>query len=315
MRIVAALGGNALLKRGEPLTKANQRANVRRAAVALAPLCSASNEVFITHGNGPQVGLLALQSAAGPAGGDQPLDVLSAETQGMLGYLIEQELRNAMPSGREVASVLSQLIVDSHDPAFGNPTKPIGPVYTQIEAQRLASERGWSMVKDGAAWRRAVASPRPHAILGLGVISLLASRGVIVICVGGGGIPVARADDGRLYGVEAVIDKDHASALLAREVNADCLLLLTDVDSVYLGWRTARAQSIASAGPNDLDPTEFEPGSMRPKVEAALEFARLTGKCAAIGRLEDAAAILIGKAGTSFERSQVGLRIRGPIAQ
>jgi carbamate kinase len=310
MRIVVALGGNALLKRGEPLTEANQRANVRRAADALAPLCSDNNEIIITHGNGPQVGLLALQSAAGPVGGEQPLDVLSAQTEGMLGYLIEQEIRNALPSDREVASVLSQLLVDPNDPAFGNPTKPIGPLYSEDEAQHLASERGWSIVKDGAAWRRAVASPRPLAILGLGVLSLLASRGVIVICVGGGGIPVARADDGRLRGIEAVIDKDHASALLAREINADWLLLLTDVDSVYLGWRTTRAQSVASAGPNDLDPTEFEPGSMRPKVEAALDFARRTGKRAAIGRLEDAAALLMGAAGTSFESSQVGLRLR-----
>jgi carbamate kinase len=310
MRIVVALGGNALLKRGEPLTEANQRANVRRAAEALAPLCSDSNEVIITHGNGPQVGRLALQSAAGPAGSQQPLDVLSAETEGMLGYLIEQELRNALPSEREVASVLSQLVVDPRDPAFGKPTKPIGPIYDEGEARHLASERGWSIVKDGAAWRRAVASPRPLAILGLGVISLLASRGVIVICVGGGGIPVARADDGRLYGVEAVIDKDHASALLAREVNADCLLLLTDVDSVYLGWRTARAQSVASAGPNDLDPAEFEPGSMRPKIEAAIEFVRRTGKRAATGRLEDAAELLLGTVGTSFENAQVGLQLR-----
>jgi carbamate kinase len=310
MRIVAALGGNALLKRGELLTEANQRSNVRRAANAIAPLCTAGHELIITHGNGPQVGLLALQSAAGPAGGQQPLDVLNAESEGMLGYLIEQELRNALPSEKEVASVLSQLIVDPRDPAFDNPTKPIGPIYSKIEAQRLASERGWSIMKDGAAWRRAVASPRPLAILGLGVISLLVSRGIIVICVGGGGIPVARADDGRLTGVEAVIDKDHASALLAREVNADCLLLLTDVDSVYLGWRTARAQSIASAGPNDLDPTEFEPGSMRPKIEAAIEFARRIGKRAAIGRLEDAAALLTGAAGSSFDSSHVGLRIR-----
>jgi carbamate kinase len=209
-----------------------------------------------------------------------------------------------------VASVLSQLVVDPRDPAFGKPTKPIGPIYDEGEARHLASERGWSIVKDGAAWRLAVASPRPLAILGLAVISLLASRGVIVICVGGGGIPVARADDGRLYGVEAVIDKDHASALLAREVNADCLLLLTDVDSVYLGWRTARAQSVASAGPNDLDPAEFEPGSMRPKIEAALEFVRRTGKRAAIGRLEDAAALLLGATGTSFEKAQVGLQLR-----
>lgn len=310
MRIVAALGGNALLKRGEPLTEANQRANVRRAAQALAPLCSGSNEIIITHGNGPQVGLLALQSAAGPAGGQQPLDVLSAETEGMLGYLIEQELRNALPSGREVASVLSQLIVDPKDPAFDDPAKPIGPIYTEDEAKHLSSERGWSIVKDGAAWRRAVASPRPLAILGLGVISLLASRGVIVICVGGGGIPVARTDNGRLYGVEAVIDKDQASALLAREVNADSLLLLTDVDSVYLGWRSARARSVAATGPNDLNPTEFEPGSMRPKVEAALDFTRWTGKRALIGRLEDAEALLTGAAGTSFENSQVGLRMR-----
>ena len=310
MRIVAALGGNALLKRGEPLTEANQRANVRRAAAALAPLCSDGNEVFITHGNGPQVGLLALQSAAGPAGGEQPLDVLSAETEGMLGYLIEQELRNALPSGREVATVLSQLIVDPKDTAFGNPTKPIGPIYSEDQAQRLVLERGWPIVKDGAAWRRVVPSPRPLAILGLGVLTLLASRGVIVICVGGGGIPVVRASDGRFRGVEAVIDKDHASALLAREVSADCLLLLTDVDSVYLGWRTTRPQAIASAGPNDLDPKDFETGSMRPKIEAALEFARRTGRRAAIGRLEDAEALLTGAAGTSFGNSQVGLRMR-----
>jgi carbamate kinase len=311
MRIVVALGGNALLKRGEPLTEANQRANVRRAAEAVAPLCAHRNEVIVTHGNGPQIGLLALQSAAGPEASQQPLDVLSAETEGMLGYLIEQELRNALLSAREVASILSQIIVDPKDPAFANPTKPIGPIYAADEARRLSSERGWSIVRDGATWRRAVPSPRPLAILGIGVISLLASRGVVVICIGGGGIPVARAEDGRHYGVEAVIDKDHASALLARELDADCLLLLTDVDSVYLGWRTAGARSIAATGPNDLDATQFERGSMRPKVEASLEFVRRTGRRAAIGRLEDAAALLTGGAGTSFETSQVGLRIRG----
>lgn len=310
MRIVLALGGNALLKRGEPLTEANQRANVRRAVQALAPLCCDDNEIFITHGNGPQVGLLALQSASGSTGGQQPLDVLSAETEGMLGYLIEQELRNTLPSQKEVASVLSQIVVDPRDPAFDNPTKPIGPIYAQDEARRLVSERGWSIEKDGAAWRRAVPSPRPLEILGLGVLSLLASRGIIVICVGGGGIPVARACDGGLHGIEAVIDKDHASALLAREVNADCLLLLTDVDSVYLRWRSERPQAVDSAGPNDLDPTEFEQGSMRPKIEAALEFVRSTGKRAAIGQLEDAEAILNGAAGTSFVNSQVGLRMR-----
>ena len=246
MRIVVALGGNALLRRGEPLTEANQRANVRRAAAAIAPLCADGNELIITHGNGPQVGLLALQSAAGPEGSQQPLDVLSAETEGMLGYLIEQELRNALPPGKEVVSVLSQVLVDPADPAFSAPTKPIGPLYSQNEAQRLSVQRGWSIVRDGSAWRRAVASPRPLSILELPVVALLASRGVVVICVGGGGIPVTRADDGRLYGVEAVIDKDHASALLARELGADCLLLLTDVDSVYLDWRGASARSVAA---------------------------------------------------------------------
>ncbi len=310
MRIVVALGGNALLKRGELLTEANQRTNVRRAAEALAPLCSDGNDVFITHGNGPQVGLLALQSASGPPASQQSLDVLSAETEGMLGYLIEQELRNVLPPGKEVASLLTQIVVDPKDPGFAHPSKPIGPVYTELEALRHRSELGWSIVKDGGAWRRAVASPRPLAILGLGTLSLLASRGIVVICVGGGGIPVARADDGRLYGVESVIDKDLASALLAREVKADCLLLLTDVDSVYLDWGTERARSVAVAGPDDLDPGWFAPGTMRPKVEAAVSFARHSGKHAAIGRLEDAHALLLGTAGTLIESSRGGLRLR-----
>jgi carbamate kinase len=308
MRIVVALGGNALLRRGEPLTEANQRANVRRAAVAIAPLCADGSELIITHGNGPQVGLLALQSAAGPEGSQQPLDVLSAETEGMLGYLIERELRNALPQSKEVVSVLSQVLVDPTDPAFSAPTKPIGPLYSQNEAQRLSVQRGWSIVRDGSAWRRAVASPRPLSILELSVVALLASRGVVVICVGGGGIPVTRGDDGRLYGVEAVIDKDHASALLARELGADCLLLLTDVDSV--DWRGASARSLAAAGPNDLDLEKFEPGSMRPKLEAAIEFVRRTGRRAAIGRLEDAPALLMGTAGTVITQAQAGLRLR-----
>jgi carbamate kinase len=309
MRIVVALGGNALLRRGEPLTEANQRANVRRAAAAIAPLCADGNELIITHGNGPQVGLLALQSAAGPKGSQQPLDVLSAETEGMLGYLIEQELRNALPTSKEVVSILSQVLVDPADPAFSAPTKPIGPLYSQNEAQRLSIQRGWSIVRDGYAWRRAVASPRPLSILELPVVALLASRGVVVICVGGGGIPVARAD-GRLRGVEAVIDKDHASALLARELGADCLLLLTDVDGVYLDWRGARPRSVAAAGPDDLDLEKFEPGSMRPKLEAAIEFVRRSGRRAAIGRLDDARALLLGTAGTVITQAQAGLQLR-----
>jgi carbamate kinase len=299
MRIVAALGGNALLRRGEPLTDAAQRANVRRAAEALAPICAAGHEVVITHGNGPQVGLLALQSAAGPASGQQALDVLNAESEGMLGYLIEQEIRNVLP-GRQVASLLTQVVVDPRDPAFLHPSKPIGPLYPEPEARRLAAERGWAIVRDGASWRRAVASPRPLSILAIDVIADLSSRGVIVICVGGGGIPVSRGDDGRISGVEAVIDKDAASALLACNMAADRLLLLTDVAAVFRDWRTPGQAPIRAAEPDDIDLAGLEAGSMRPKVEAAASFARRTGKPAVIGRLEDAVALLAGDAGTTI---------------
>jgi carbamate kinase len=311
MRIVAALGGNALLQRGQPLTHENQRANVRRAAAALAPLCTAGHEVVITHGNGPQVGLLALQAAAGPRDAQQPLDVLNAESEGMLGYLIAQELRNALPQGREVVSILSQVVVEADDPAFGQPTKPIGPVYSEAEAQRMSDERGWAIVQDGEGWRRAVPSPEPVAVLETDAIARLVPLGFIVICVGGGGIPVVRHADGRLDGIEAVIDKDRASGLLARELGASQLLLLTDVDAVYLGWRTAEQRAVASAGPDDLDPSVFEAGTMRPKVSAATSFVRETGHRAAIGRIEDVSGLIAGTAGTQIERTATGLQFRG----
>lgn len=301
MRIVAALGGNALLERGQSLTHANQRANVRRAAAAIAPLCNAGHEVVITHGNGPQVGLLALQSSAGPSDAQQPLDVLNAESEGMLGYLIAQELRNALPAGREVVSVLSQVIVDPEDAAFANPSKPIGPIYAEAEARRMSREGSWTVVPDGAGWRRAVPSPMPVAVLETAPIARLVSQGCVVICVGGGGIPVIRSPGGRLEGIEAVIDKDRASALLARELGADRLLLLTDVDAVYLDWRTDEQRAIARAGPDDLDPLAFAAGTMRPKVEAAVDFARRTGRQAAIGRLEDVGALIEGTLGTMIE--------------
>ncbi len=310
MRIVVALGGNALLKRGQPMTEANQRANVQRAAIALAPMCTPGNEVIVTHGNGPQVGLLALQSAAGPKDGQYSLDVLNAETEGMLGYLIEQELRNALGANGRVVSVLTQVVVDPLDPAFDRPTKPIGPVYSESEAVGIAKEHGWSVTRDGASWRRAVASPRPLGILELPEIALLASNGIIVICAGGGGIPVVRQQDGRLRGVEAVIDKDHASALLAQDIGADHLLLLTDVDAVYLWWRTPAHRAVAVAGSNALELGQFEPGSMRPKVEAAIGFARKTGKPATIGQLEDVAAMLGERAGTRIDPSCEGVIMR-----
>jgi carbamate kinase len=291
MRVVIALGGNALLHRGEPMTAANQRHNVQVAATSLAPIASA-HELVISHGNGPQVGLLALQGAA------YPLDILDAETEGMIGYLIEQELANRLPAERRYATLLTQIEVDPQDPAFNNPTKPIGPVYKETEARRLAVERGWHIARDGAHFRRVVPSPRPQRILELDVIEMLVSQGVIVICAGGGGIPVICRADGSLAGVEAVIDKDMASCLLARELSADALLMLTDVDAVYAHWGEPQARRMRRISPRAMREFSFAPGSMGPKVAAACEFVEQTGGSATIGRLSDTRAILAGEAGT-----------------
>ncbi len=300
MRIVIALGGNALLRRGEPPTATNQRRNVRVAAGALAPIAR-RHDLVISHGNGPQVGLLALQGAAGKPDETYPLDILDAETEGMIGYLIEQELGNLLPD-RRCATLLTQIEVDPDDPAFGHPDKPIGPVYSEIEAQKLAQERGWNMARDGAHFRRVVPSPAPQRIFELSVIELLVSQGVIVICAGGGGIPTVRREDGSLVGVEAVIDKDLASALLARELKADALLMLTDVDAVYRDWGTPSARAIRRITPLALRELDFAPGSMGPKVRAACEFVEQTGGMAGIGQLSDALAILDGGAGTVIAR-------------
>jgi carbamate kinase len=305
MRVVIALGGNALLHRGEPLTADNQRHNVAIAAQAVAPL-AAAHDLVISHGNGPQVGLLALQSAAWRPDEAYPLDILDAETEGMIGYLIEQELGNLLPAGRRCATLLTQIEVDAADPAFRAPSKPIGPVYSAADAQVLAERRGWHIARDGEHYRRVVASPRPLRILELGVIELLVQQGVIVICAGGGGIPTVRRQDGSLIGVEAVIDKDRASALLARAINADVLLMLTDVDAVYTDWETPRARAIGRSTPQALRELAFAPGSMGPKVEAACEFVELTGRSAGIGRLADAAAILAGTAGTTVATDASG---------
>jgi carbamate kinase len=248
------------------------------------------------------VGLLALQSAGG--GGDEsyPLDILDAETEGMIGYLIEQELGNLLPAGRRCATLLTQIQVDPKDPAFGHPSKPIGPVYPEVEARRLAAERGWSVAPDGEHFRRVVPSPRPQRIFELGVIRLLVEQGVVVICAGGGGIPVLCRADGGLVGVEAVIDKDLASSLLARELGADAFLMLTDVDGVYTGWGGPEARRIRRIAPRDLRRYAFAPGAMAPKVEAACEFVECTNGIAGIGRLADASAILEGDAGTRITR-------------
>lgn len=297
MRIVIALGGNALLHRGEALSAENQRTNVKIAAAALAPL-ALEHQLVITHGNGPQVGLLALQYSAHKEGVHYPLDILDAESEGMIGYLVEQELSNLLPAGHRCATLLTQTEVDPNDPAFQNPTKPIGPVYDRTEARRLAVQRGWSIAPDGEFFRRVVPSPRPRQILEMGVIELLVERQVTVTCAGGGGIPVVRRKDGQIIGVEAVIDKDFASALLARELGADALVMLTDVEAVYQGWGEADARALRRVSAGELRQLKFVPGSMGPKVAAACEFVEQAGGLAGIGQLKDASALLSGEAGT-----------------
>ena len=298
MLVVIALGGNALLHRGEPLTVENQRTNTRRAATAIAEVIAAGHRVVICHGNGPQVGLLALQGAAYKPDEAYPLDVLGAETEGMIGYLIEQELENVLPPGQRVATLLTQVEVDARDPAFLKPSKPVGPVYEKAEAERLAKARGWTIAPDGKKYRRVVPSPLPKRIPDIAVIRLLVNQDIIVICAGGGGIPVVRRPDGSLIGIEAVIDKDRAGSLLAQDLGADALLMLTDVDAVYLNWGKPDQKSIRKVSPNELRSRDFAAGSMGPKVEAACAFAAATGGIAGIGKLEQALPLLEGRAGT-----------------
>lgn len=308
MRLVIALGGNALLRRGEPMTADTQRANVRRATRALAPIAS-NNQVVITHGNGPQIGLLALQQVADKSLNPFPLDVLGAETEGMIGYLIEQELANVLPAGKLVASLLTRVLVDRNDPAFESPTKFVGPLYDRARADEIASRQGWTFRQDGTGWRRVVSSPVPADILETRVISLLMERNVTVICAGGGGIPVIRQADGSEIGVEAVIDKDRASALLARLIGAEGLVMLTDVAAVELEFGTPNARAIRHAAPAMLAGHSFPAGSMGPKVDAACSFVNETGGFAAIGALDELTAILDGRAGTRIDHSAKSLEV------
>jgi carbamate kinase len=297
MRVVAALGGNALLRRGERADVDVQRRNIAVAVRALAEI-AAEHELVITHGNGPQIGLLALQAEAYQAVHPYPLDVLGAESEGMIGYLLEQGLGNQLP-GRSVATLLTQVIVDPDDIAFHNPSKPVGPVYSGEDAERIARHRSWTVAPDGDAWRRVVASPRPMRIVELEAIRTLVDAGILVICVGGGGVPVSTDEDGSLRGVEAVIDKDLAAALLARELDADALLLLTDVSAIETGWGTDKARAIAKTTPAQLAELALLAGSMGPKAAAAAWFVTQTGGVAGIGALADASAILAGCAGTT----------------
>jgi carbamate kinase len=304
MRIVVALGGNALLRRGEPMTAEVQRANVRVAAQALAPVAQ-SHQLVISHGNGPQVGLLALQAAAYKPEEAYPLDVLGAQTEGMIGYMIEQELGNLLPFEVPFATLLTMVEVSPEDPGFKNPTKFVGPVYEKPEADRMAAEKGWVFKPDGAKWRRVVPSPMPQRIFESRPIKWLLDQDTIVICAGGGGIPTMydRRGPRRLMGVEAVIDKDLCSELLAREVEADMLVMLTDADAVYADWGQPTQRAIRRISAAFLAGMPFAAGSMGPKVEAACRFVAATGKPAAIGALRDLGQLLTGRAGTTVDSS------------
>jgi carbamate kinase len=292
------LGGNALLRRGEPMTAEAQRTNVRTAAVALSRI-HPGNELIITHGNGPQVGLLALQGEAFRPDESYPLDVLGAETEGMIGYMIEQELGNLLPKEVPFATLLTMVQVSPTDPAFADPTKFIGPVYSEEDARRLAAEKGWAIKRDGEKWRRVVASPQPIRIFETRPMRWLLDHGTVVIAAGGGGIPTTYDDNGKLRGIEAVIDKDLCSEFLARQLNADVFIMATDVDAVFDAWGTAEARALRRASPDALRDMTFPAGSMGPKVTAACRFAELTSGRAMIGALSDLEAMLAGEAGTT----------------
>jgi carbamate kinase len=299
MLVVLALGGNALLRRGQALELDVQRKNLAAAVTGgLAPIAR-KHQVVITHGNGPQIGLLALQAAAYKEVSPYPLDVLGAESEGMVGYLVAQAMANAVP-GLNIATLLTQVELDPADPAFATPTKPIGPIYDEAEMRQLASRAQWSFARDASGFRRTVPSPAPRRIIEIDAIKLLVRAGMMVVCAGGGGIPVV-ADANGLRGVEAVIDKDHTSALLAEELGADALLLLTDVPAVWSGWPKSEGKPIGLTSTERLREHRFDPGSMGPKVEAACRFADRTGRFVGIGAIDDADAILEGRVGTIIQ--------------
>lgn len=310
MRIVVALGGNALLERGAPLTIANQRRNIALACQALAPI-ALTHELVISHGNGPQVGLLALQSAAYDEESSYPFDVLGAQTEGMVGYLIEQEIGNLLPFDKPVATVLTMTEVDPEDPAFADPSKFVGPIYSAEVAHKLGQANGWTMKPDGDHWRRVVPSPLPRRIFEVRPVEWLLNQGAVVICAGGGGIPTMyRPGTKTLVGVEAVVDKDRASAVLAAGLKADTLIIATDADAVYTGWGTPDQRAISSAHPEALAELSFPAGSMGPKVESAVQFALTTGREAVIGALSELTALLAGEGGTRVTTSAVGITYR-----
>lgn len=315
-RIAVALGGNALIQRGEPGSTEVQRHNLETAARALVDLAERSGaEIVLTHGNGPQVGYLAIAAEmAAKVVPEPPLDVLGAESQGQIGYLMSQALNAAfLERGirREIAVIVSQVVVQFDDPAFAHPTKPVGPIYDEATARDHAAKRGWSIAPDGTHWRRVVPSPKPLRLVEASSVRSLVEAGILVIASGGGGIPVAELPDGRYEGLEAVIDKDLAAVVLARAVGAEGLLLLTDVDAVYRDWGTPESEAIRRISVDEafegLAANSWAAGSMGPKIRACAEFVRDGGRFAAIGRLEDAAALAWGRTGTRFGSGRLGL--------
>jgi len=298
MRLVVALGGNALAKRGEPMTADRLRANVKESCQALAKLAR-EHEMVITHGNGPQVGLLALQNLAYQDVAAYPLDILGAETQGMIGYVIQQELSNALAGEREVAAIVTTTVVDENDPAFHRPTKLIGPTYSAQDAAEAASEYRWTIAKDGNAFRRVVPSPEPISIVQTPLVRTLLDNGTLVVCVGGGGVPVKLDGKGRQIGMQAVVDKDAASATLAAELEADTLIMLTDGEFVSENWGTPEQRDILTASPEAISELAFAEGSMKPKVDAAIRVAKAGGRVL-IGPLDRLDDLLARKVGTEI---------------
>ncbi|MEZ9001992.1 carbamate kinase [Vibrio splendidus] len=297
--VVVALGGNALLRRGEPLEADVQRRNIETAVKTISEIAKVYNVVLV-HGNGPQVGLLALQGLEYKKVNPYPLDVLGSETQGMIGYMLMQEFKNYLPN-RNISCMLTQMTVDPNDPAFADPTKPIGPIYEEAEARELAEKFHWIVKPDGQHFRRVVPSPRPTGIVEHEAITQLIDAGHLVICTGGGGIPVKK-ENGKLVGVEAVIDKDMSAAFLAKQLDADALLILTDAEAVYLDWGKPTQHALRSTTPSELAKFTFDAGSMGPKIEASCEFIQQGGKVVGIGALEDGLQILQGQAGTNITK-------------
>tara|TARA_Y100001960_G_C14784189_1_gene890250 strand:- start:35237 stop:36163 length:927 start_codon:yes stop_codon:yes gene_type:complete len=300
MNILIALGGNALLQRGEPLEAETQRINIKKVAEVVNKI-SEEHNVIITHGNGPQVGLLALQNLNYKETKPYPLDVLGAESSGMIGYMLIQELSNELGIyDQSVVNVITRTLVDKNDPAFNNPTKFIGPVYNKQESEEMKSKYGWEIKADGEYYRRVVPSPKPKKIIETNVIKELLEKKHIVVCGGGGGVPTIIENE-KYKGVEAVIDKDLTSSLLAQELGVDAFIILTDVSCVYENYKQEDQKMIKHFPIFEFDENSYPDGSMLPKIKAAVDFSINNEGFSSIGKLEELEDIINKKSGTIFD--------------